>query len=72
MADATDLIGVICAGDSNAVRAAIAVSPELARARDENGVSVFCLAVYLGREEIARLFAHVRDDLDVFEAKRWA
>lgn len=68
MADANNLIAAIRADDSSAVRAAIAADPELARSRDQSGVSVICLAVYLGREGIARVLARVRDDLDVFEA----
>ena len=68
MLDARDLIRAIRADDFDGVRASIAADPELARSRDENGVSVVCLAVYFGREEIARLLARARDDLDVFEA----
>jgi len=68
MADTSKLIAAIRADDSVAVRAAIAADPELARGRDENGVSVVCLAVYFGREQIAQLLARERDDLDVFEA----
>ena len=68
MSDASNLIGAIRAGDAIAVRTAIDANPELAHSRDESGVSVVCLAVYLGREEIARILAEGRDDLDVFEA----
>ncbi len=66
--DATGLIEAIRGGDSNAVRAAVADDPGLARSRDEGGVSVICLSVYFGRDEIARELARMRDDLDVFEA----
>jgi ankyrin repeat protein len=62
------LLAAIRAGNAEAVRAELAADPALSRYRDEHGVSAICLAVYLGREPIARLIADTRDDLDVFEA----
>jgi len=66
--DANDLIVAIRAGDVNAVRGAIDADPSLARSRDSDGVSMVCLAVYAGQEEIARVLTVGRDDLDLFEA----
>jgi len=66
--DASALIEAIRRGDSSTVRAAVQEDPALARSRDPSGVSVICLAVYFGRDDIAKDLAHTRDDLDVFEA----
>jgi ankyrin repeat protein len=68
MSDAAGFIAAVRAGDLAAVQAALGADPALARCRDEAGVSVVCLAVYLGREDVARLLARARDDLDIFEA----
>lgn len=66
--DASGLLEAIRRGDSDAVRSALRDDPALALARDQSGVSAICLAVYLGRDDIARELARTRDDLDVFEA----
>lgn len=66
--DANELIAAIRANDVAAVGVAVASDPSLAWSRDAGGVSVVCLAIYLGHDEIARLLASHRDDLDVFEA----
>lgn len=66
--DANGFIEAIRAGDSHAVRGAVADDPRLARSRDESGVSVVCLAVYFGQDDIAEELARIRDDLDIFEA----
>jgi uncharacterized protein len=54
--------------DVEVVERSLADDPALARSRDEAGISAICTAVYFGRESVARLLAHVRDDLDIFEA----
>ena len=56
------------AGDLAAVEAALGRDPSLARARDGNGVSVVCLAVYARQDAVAQLVARYRQDLDIFEA----
>ena len=68
MSDSARFIAAIRAGDLAGVETALGVDPGLARCRDESGVPVVCLAIYFGREEIARVLARGRDDLDVFEA----
>jgi len=68
VSDSARFIAAIRAGDLAGVETALGVDPGLARCRDESGVPVVCLAIYFGREEIARVLARGRDDLDVFEA----
>ena len=55
-------------GDRKSVEDALSQDPTLAHGRDENGVSLICLAIYHGQNEIANLLAENRDDLDIFEA----
>jgi len=55
-------------GDPATVRAALLVDPDLARTRNEAGVSVVALTVYAGRLALAREIAAERNDLDLFEA----
>lgn len=55
-------------GDIAGITAALQASPELARARDANGVSMICMSVYMGQREIADQLAQGRSDLDIFEA----
>ncbi len=66
--DPASFLAALRAGDEAAIESALCADPALARARDENGVSVVCLAVYLGRSAIAQRLGSLRDDLDVFEA----
>lgn len=68
MTDANSFVAAIHTGDLGAVQRSLAADPTLARCRDESGVSVICLAVYFGRDEIASVLARARDDLDIFEA----
>jgi ankyrin repeat protein len=68
MSDASVFIAAVRAGDLRAVAAGLDEDPGLARARDESGVSVVCVAVYFGHEEVAHRLARARDDLDIFEA----
>jgi uncharacterized protein len=68
MADLNSLMEALKAGDATAAAAALDASPDLARARDTKGVSVICLAMYMGQRELAALLARGRSDLDLFEA----
>jgi uncharacterized protein len=68
MSDAPTFVAAVRSGDLEAIRAALDANPDLARSRDDSGVSVVCLAIYFGREEVARALAGARDDLDIFEA----
>ena len=63
-----DFLAAVQRGDGAAIEAALAAAPRLATARDDAGVSVICLAVYNGQEQIAELLRGRRTDLDVFEA----
>lgn len=63
-----DVVHALRAGDDAWLESALEADPTLARARDANGVSVICLAVYLGRQRAAQLFRDRRTDLDLFEA----
>lgn len=65
---AGELIDSITRGDDAAVLAAAVREPALAAARNEQGVSVVCLAMYRQRRELAAALAALRPDLDVFEA----
>jgi ankyrin repeat protein len=68
MSDVAGFIAAVRGGEVAAVQAALDKDPDLARSRDESGVSVVCVAVYFGRENVAQLLARARRDLDVFEA----
>jgi catechol 2,3-dioxygenase-like lactoylglutathione lyase family enzyme len=68
IASRQEFLGAVRRGDRDGVDAALAAAPRLATTRDDAGVSVVCLAVYAGREEIAQLLRRRRTDLDIFEA----
>lgn|GEM_PF-2461106 len=68
MADVQSLVESISAGDVAGIRSALLASPELARARDANGISLICLSVYLGQRKVADQLSQGRNDLDIFEA----
>jgi ankyrin repeat protein len=63
-----DFIAAVRRGDIAAVEAALTAAPRLATARDDGRVSVLCLAVYAGHDDIAQLLHGRRTDLDIFEA----
>ncbi len=58
----------IKAGDAGAIREILGHDPQLAAARNAQGVSAILLARYYGRTEIAELLENSGVDLDVFEA----
>ena len=66
--EAGEFLRIVRAGDLAAVDAALRRDPALARLRDDNGVSVVCLAVYASEDAVAERIARLRDDLDIFEA----
>lgn len=68
MADVQSLMELIKSGDTAGITSALTASPELARAKDTNGVSMICLSIYMGQREIADQLAQGRTDLDIFEA----
>ena len=55
-------------GDVSKVRAMLRDDPSLARATDENGVSVIMKATYYGKKDVVAALLETRVDLDVFEA----
>lgn len=65
---ASELFDAIDRGDLEAVRAALAAEPELAAARDRDGVSATMHALYHGRADAAEALAAALPALDVFEA----
>lgn len=66
--DAAEFIKLAIEGDERAALAELARNPALASARNAQGVSVVCLAVYRRRLDLAAALAALRTDLDVFEA----
>ena len=63
-----DLLAAIDAGQLETVRALLSVEPELATARDGDGVSALMHALYRGHRPAAELIAGALPSLDVFEA----
>ena len=64
----SEFVAAVKRGDLDAARSALGRNPGLAAARDDAGVSVICLAVYVGHTELAAELARARTDLDIFEA----
>lgn len=63
-----DVIEAVKRGDAERLRAQLEADPDAAAARDADGVSARLLALYHGREDLARLLAGEGGPLDVFEA----
>jgi ankyrin repeat protein len=68
MATTDDLFTALEAGEPEAVRALLATEPDLAAARDGDGVSALMHALYRGHREAAEVVASSLPALDVFEA----
>ena len=66
--EAAELFALIARGDEAAVRAALEREPHLASARNAQGVSVICMAVYRQLGSLAAALAAQRSDLDLAEA----
>ena len=56
------------AGDISTVRAMLHDDPSLARAKDENGVSVIMKATYYGKRDVVAALLESGVELDIFEA----
>lgn len=56
------------AGDVSRVRAMLHEDPSLARAKDENGVSVIMKATYYGKKDVVAALLESGVELDIFEA----
>src|SRR3954470_2410566 len=63
-----DLFAAIDAGDEEAVARILAADPDLAGARDADGVRATMHALYHARRAVAEGLARARPQLDVFEA----
>ncbi|CAN5526662.1 ankyrin repeat domain-containing protein [soil metagenome] len=68
MADRTDVVSAIEAGDAELLDRMVAEAPELAAARDDEGVSALLLARYRGRQDLVEILLRRAPALDVFEA----
>lgn len=68
MANQSDVISAVHAGDIEKVTTLLRADPSLALAKDERGVSVLMHAYYRGRRDIADIVLDSRSDLDIFEA----
>jgi len=62
------VIEAVQSGDPERLRALVASDPSDAAARDASGVSARMLALYRGREDLAKILAGAGGPLDVFEA----
>jgi ankyrin repeat protein len=65
---ATDLFTAIDAADDAQVEHILALEPEIASSRDEDGVSAVMHALYRGHRNVAESVAARLQDVDVFEA----
>jgi uncharacterized protein len=64
----TEFIDAIRAGDAGKVRALLDVDPEIASARDPNGVSAVLTSIYSGRAEIRDLLLQRGAVLEIHDA----
>jgi ankyrin repeat protein len=63
-----ELIAVVKAGDAGRVAAIVGEAPELASARDPEGISVLLLSRYRSNREMTEALLAADPELDVFEA----
>ncbi|HUK46315.1 MAG TPA: ankyrin repeat domain-containing protein [Terriglobales bacterium] len=68
MATHLDVVTAVQSGDSGAIKKFLAENPELASAKDANGVSALMFSFYFRRAEIADLLLAAKPELDIFEA----
>lgn len=68
MANQSDVVSAVHAGDIEKVKTLLQADPTLASAKDERGVSALMHAYYRGRRDIADVVLGSRSDLNVFEA----
>jgi ankyrin repeat protein len=66
--DAAEFIQLATQGDEQQALHELRANPVLATARNLQGVSLVCLAVYSGRTELVAALVAARAELDVFEA----
>ena len=63
-----DIFQAVGAGDAPLVEELLRADRRVAAARTDDGVSVVLWAMYVGQPRLAALLAHVKRDLDIFEA----
>ncbi len=68
MASSDEIFAAIGAGDDERVRELVESRPELAAARNADGLSAVTHAAYAGQEEIVELLLDANPALDVFDA----
>src|SRR5690242_19352412 len=68
MANDSEVISAVHAGDLEKVKALVRSDPALSSAKDERGVSGLMHAYYRERRDIADVILGSRSDLDIFEA----
>lgn len=68
MSVSDEIFAAIGAGDGERIRELVEARPELAAARDDEGLSAVLRAVYAGEEAIVELLLGANPALDVFDA----
>ncbi|HEX5495367.1 MAG TPA: ankyrin repeat domain-containing protein [Mycobacteriales bacterium] len=63
----TDVFQAVAAGDTDAVSDLLRSDRDCARARNGDGITVVLWALYVGQPALAKVLAHAKRDLDVFE-----
>ena len=63
-----EFLNAATAGDVSKVKAMLHQDPSLARAKDENGVSVLMKATYYGKKDVVAALLESGVELDIFEA----
>src|SRR5271154_2100389 len=64
----TEFFDAIRAGDAGKVRSLLDIDPEIASARDPNGVSAVLTSIYTGRAEIRDLLLQRGAVLEIYDA----
>lgn len=63
----TDVFQAVATGDTDAVSDLLRVDRGCARARNDDGITVVLWALYVGQPALAKVLAHAKRELDVFE-----
>ncbi len=63
----TDVFQAVAAGDTDAVSDLLRSDRRCAQARNDDGITVVLWALYVGQPALAKVLAHAKRELDVFE-----
>lgn len=63
----TDVFQAVATGDTDAVSDLLRVDRSCARACNDDGITIVLWALYVGQPALAKVLAHAKRDLDVFE-----